>query len=42
MHFAERSGITVAKAESYNWPKLAREILQGTYRRAEFMESDGS
>ena len=41
MHFAERSGITVAKAEGYNWPKLAREILQGSYRRAEFMENDG-
>ncbi len=40
LHFAERSGITTARAESYNWPKLASEILQGTYRKAEFMESD--
>ncbi len=38
LHFAERSGITSSKAEGYNWPKLAKQILQGTYRRAEFME----
>ncbi|MEM7258458.1 MAG: hypothetical protein AAF404_13855, partial [Pseudomonadota bacterium] len=40
MHFAERSGIAPAQAESYDWPKLAGEILKGTYRRAEYLESD--
>jgi chromosome segregation ATPase len=40
LHFAERSGIASSEAEGYNWPKLAREILQGTYRRAEYLESD--
>ncbi len=40
LHFAERSGIAPSQAESYDWPKLAGEILRGTYRRDEYLESD--
>lgn len=37
-HFSERAGVATGDAEGYDWPKLARQILAGSYRRSAFME----
>lgn len=41
-HFSDRAGLTTTEAESYDWPKLAREILAGSYRRSDYKEKDNS
>ena len=32
-HYAERVGVPVQSAEQYDWPRTARQILAGTYRK---------
>ncbi len=33
VHYADRCGIPAGKAESYDWPNVARLIIQGSYRK---------
>jgi len=32
-HYAERVGVSVQRAQQYNWPKASASILNGTYRK---------
>lgn len=41
-HFSDRVGVAAAEADSYDWPKLAREIIAGSYRHADYKEKDNS
>ncbi len=32
-HYAERVGVSVQRAQQYNWPNAARSIIKGSYRK---------
>ena len=39
-HYADRLGISAAKAEALQWPNAAREILAGRYRVDAYREAE--